>query len=390
MNTFADTSDLDKILATALGSRVTDLHLETSADGYRIRERGVLGLRTSSCGGAGKGATLLNALCHRSGLELSGEIQEGRLDAVDQTFRVSLLPTVDGYSAVLRLLPKTLGDSGKCVLSGFSGRQRTWVEEALQAPSGWILLCGPTGSGKTTTLYELMECLNHAEKKLVSIEDPVERRLYGVIQSEVDPGTGWTYAEAFRCMLRHDPDVILIGEIRNDTTAAVALRAAMTGHRVLASVHSADAVGVVDRLEMFGLSTRLQAEAHTLTISRRLYPRNCPDCRHPMRHVDSRELADFGVQNGFESTGCLNCRFSGRLGWVPVAGMIRWTDSLKDFLIRLNRGGKIEGALDGECHTPLTEAVLNGLKAGEIPASAALSFLQGTLSDRCNRRRGWS
>ena len=274
---------LDYLLGLAVGLRASDIHLEPGEDKDRVRLRldgllyevAVLENQTLQ--------SLTNRIKLLSDLKLNirESAQDGSFSfkAQDQEInvRVSALPTPFGESIVMRLLP----EEGLLVHFeelGLGGNNLSCIESAMKQPNGLILNTGPTGSGKTTTLYAILDKLISPETKIVTIEDPIEYRLPGLTQTQVSPSGNYNFASGLRSIVRQDPDVILVGEIRDKETAEIALQASLTGHLVLSTLHTNDAAGALPRLVELGINPNLFAEAVEIIIAQRLVRRICPIC----------------------------------------------------------------------------------------------------------------
>jgi type II secretory ATPase GspE/PulE/Tfp pilus assembly ATPase PilB-like protein len=257
---------------------------------------------------------------------------EGR--SVD--IRLSVIPTVAGENVVMRLLSGATSIRSFEDL-GFSGELIEQFRRTVDHPHGMILVTGPTGSGKTTTLYTALAALNTPERNIITIEDPVEIRLPLIRQVQVNSAIGLTFATALRSVLRQDPDVVLVGEIRDDETARIAVQAALTGHLVLATLHTNDACGAVARLHDLGAPSFAINASVLCALAQRLVRRVCPDCASP----DSPEpslLRRFGVRledGQFQvGAGCGRCANLGVRGRLVVAEMLQMTGAIKDAIER--------------------------------------------------------
>jgi type II secretory ATPase GspE/PulE/Tfp pilus assembly ATPase PilB-like protein len=236
--------------------------------------------------------------------------------------RVATSPTVFGESAVLRILDRQAVPLDVDAL-GFSADVAATLRQAARSPHGMFLVTGPTGSGKTTTLYALLQTLAGSARKVLSVEDPVEYHFEHVSQTQVSPQIGLGFAAALRSFLRQDPDVILVGEIRDLETAAVAVQAAMTGHFVLASVHANDSVAVLPRLQDMGVEPYQLAAGFRGAAAQRLVRRLCPDCREPRSPTEAElELArGFGIEGPMQMhapVGCPACHGTGFRGRIAI------------------------------------------------------------------------
>ena len=240
---------------------------------------------------------------------------------IEIDLRVSVIPVLLGEKAVLRLLNQTSGKRTSQTI-GLTERNKTRYETLLKEHSGVILMAGPTGSGKTTTLYTMIQELNTEEVNLVSLEDPVEYNIDGANQVQINEKTGMTFASGLRAILRQDPDIVAVGEIRDGETAEIAMRAAITGHLVLSTVHTFDAASTIDRLVDIGVEPYLIASGVRGIISQRLVRLVCPHCREEYA-PDPEELDALGMRYDpgvkfFRGTGCPMCFGTGYRGRTGV------------------------------------------------------------------------
>jgi general secretion pathway protein E len=248
--------------------------------------------------------------------------QDGRIRLLiggqDIDLRVSTIPTVFGERAVLRLLHRKQGLIGLSEM-GFGEKNRTSLEGLLARTSGIILVTGPTGSGKTTTLYAALNWIYTEEKNIVTIEDPVEYQLKGIGQIHVNPKIGLSFASGLRSILRQDPDIIMVGEIRDYETAEIAIQASLTGHLVLSTLHTIDASSAVIRLVDMGVEPFLVASSLSAVLAQRLVRTVCPFCREEYK-VTGAEAVYFsaGVSTLYKGIGCQDCRGSGYLGRTGI------------------------------------------------------------------------
>jgi len=249
--------------------------------------------------------------------------QDGRIELETKgrsyDFRVSSLPTVFGEKIVIRVLDRTTFDYTRDKL-GFTERENEMLDKIIRMPYGIVLLTGPTGSGKTTTLYSLLSEVNTPDKNIVTIEDPVEYMLEGINQVQVNTKAGLTFAAGLRSILRQDPDIIMIGEIRDEETAQIAVRAAITGHLVLSTLHTNDAPGAITRLVDMGVEPYLAADAIVAVIAQRLVRKLCPNCKAPYKAEDNDKMIlnlDKPVQL-YRAVGCPACQNSGYRGRTAI------------------------------------------------------------------------
>ncbi len=274
------------ILRYAVEGHASDVHIEPMDDGTRVRYRVDGELHTS----LQVPKNIHNALVARIKVLANLKLDETRLpqdgrfrmriDAHDVDFRVSTLPLIGQEKVVLRILDQ---ESGLLSLDklGFVGHNLELVEEHLKRPHGMILMTGPTGSGKSTSLYSMLQLLNMEERNIVTLEDPVEYNIVGVGQSQVHPDIGLTFAKGLRSILRQDPDIIMVGEIRDNETAELAIHAALTGHMLLSTLHTNDALGAVPRLIDMGVEQFLIASALNMVVAQRLVRKLCTECKIP-------------------------------------------------------------------------------------------------------------
>ena len=243
--------------------------------------------------------------------------------------RVNTVPTIYGEKMVMRILDKEAIPLDLTNL-GLTERQVKDLVESIKMPHGLALVTGPTGSGKSTTLYSCLNLLNDSKTNICTVEDPVEYRFKGINQVQVKPVIGLTFAGALRAFLRQDPDVIMVGEVRDQETAEICLRAALTGHFVLSTIHTNDALSAVTRLQDMGIEPFLLASTLRVLEAQRLVRRLCTHCREPYE-VDAETAARHGLTPGetlYRPKGCLNCRRAGYRGRVGVFEVIRITPAL--------------------------------------------------------------
>jgi type II secretory ATPase GspE/PulE/Tfp pilus assembly ATPase PilB-like protein len=305
---------LNSIFLEAIAKKASDIHIEPGADEARVRFRVdglLLPVRPVPPDKAAAVSARLKLLAHLNVLE-TRRPQDGHIDIKTEKYsidvRISTVPSVWGESIVLRLLNRSDMRFSLDTL-GISSDQREILERSLSLVSGLVLVTGPTGSGKTTTLAAVMERLNTAERKIISLEDPVEYRIAGITQIPVNEELGLTFDTLLRRVFRQDPDIIMVGEIRDSETAALAVRAALTGHLVFATLHTGGAAEAVFRLRDMGVPAFMTASTLRTVIAQRLVRRICPDCR----------LA-----------GCPACSQTGYLGRIVISEIIEVTPGLAE------------------------------------------------------------
>ncbi|MGN1235060.1 MAG: GspE/PulE family protein, partial [Christensenellaceae bacterium] len=259
---------------------------------------------------------------------------DGRINMVvggkEYDFRVSSLPTVYGEKFVIRILDKTSFHFTREDLA-FTERENEVIDKMLLRPHGIILLTGPTGCGKSTTLYSFLKEINHPDVNIVTVEDPVEYTLAGVNQTQVNTKANMTFATALRSILRQDPDVIMIGEIRDEETAEIAVRAAITGHLVFSTLHTNDASSAVIRLEDMGVQDYLVADALVGVIAQRLVKRLCPACKKRGR-TNPKEMDILGIAEPVSIArpqGCQFCNNTGYKGRIAVHEIMFVNEEMK-------------------------------------------------------------
>jgi type IV pilus assembly protein PilB len=247
--------------------------------------------------------------------------------------RVNTIPTVYGEKVVLRVLDRNAIPADLSKL-GLDERQAADLIESIQKPHGLMLVTGPTGSGKSTTLYACLNLLNKPDRNICTVEDPVEYKFKGLNQVQVKSQIGFNFASALRAFLRQDPDIIMVGEVRDQETAEICLRAALTGHFVLSSLHTNDALSAVSRLVDIGLEPFLLAATLRVLQAQRLLRRLCPQCKRPYE-CDAATARSYGFEPGqtlYQAVGCDNCRNTGYRGRVGVFEVIKVTQRLSSLI----------------------------------------------------------
>jgi len=322
------------ILDRAAGTGVSDVHLEPDESAVRVRFRLDGVLHTAMTYSLGLRNAVISRLKILSHLDIAERRlpQDGRMTlewgpqrTVD--VRLSVLPSLHGEKAVLRLLNR----AGQLIDLPALGLDATATETfltALDCPHGMLLVTGPTGSGKTTTLYAALQVLNTPDVNIVTVEDPVEYHFTGITQVQIKEEIGLGFAQILRAFLRQDPDIMMVGEIRDLETAQIAIRAALTGHRVLSTLHTHDAVRAVTRLLEMGVDPFMVASSVSVIVAQRLVRRICPGCRQPDDRYSREQLRGLGFTEGETLTvgpvrgqGCASCHgtgYKGRIGLFEV------------------------------------------------------------------------
>ncbi|WP_027936754.1 GspE/PulE family protein [Anaeroarcus burkinensis] len=334
---------VDALLQQALQERASDIHIEPATQGVRVRFRVDGMLREKEQLPLELQAAVISRIKLLSALDIAEKRlpQDGRWRVKDEKrdidVRVSTLPVQGGEKAVLRILPFR-GMQRNIETLGFSKVALQRYQLLYKKPQGIVLVCGPTGSGKTTTLYATLAELNRPESNLVSIEDPVEMQLAGMNQVQVNTKAGLTFATALRAILRQDPNVIMVGEIRDAETADAAVRAAMTGHLVFSTLHTNDAAGAIVRLLDLGVPPFLVATSLLGVVAQRLVRLVCPKCRQAYRPAeDTAEQmllkdAPEGNRSFVKGCGCDACGQTGYRGRQAIYEVMPVTSRLRQLI----------------------------------------------------------
>lgn len=363
---------VNKIIEQAVNERASDIHIEALEDSVRVRFRidGVMQemMRYEK--------ELLNAIVARikiiSGMNISEKRapQDGRMtqrfDRVEYDIRVSSLPTTFGEKIVMRLASKSALTRDKSEL-GFPEAEMRRFDHLVHQPHGIILVTGPTGSGKSTTLYTVLSELNEGSVNIVTVEDPVEADVDGINQVQVNEKAGLTFASALRSILRQDPDIIMIGEIRDGETAEIAVRASITGHLVVSTLHTNSTASSVARLEDMGIESYLIADSLVGIIAQRLVRKLC-DCKMP-KEASAAEKEMLGVNPDepftiYEPCGCKLCNGTGYYGRLGIYEIMKITPSIKRLISRHAEAEEIKKQAISEGMNTLKMAAVNAVKDG--------------------------
>jgi general secretion pathway protein E len=316
---------VNQVLAEAIERRATDVHFEPFEDALRVRYRidGMLQEANIPAEVRQFQQAIVSRLKILSRLDIAEKRlpQDGRIKLKvagrEIDVRVSVIPMLHGEAVVLRLLNK-----GAMLLGlenlGMSAKDKALFEKVLNLPHGIVLVTGPTGSGKTTTLYAALSQINSIDQKIITIEDPIEYQLRGINQIQVSNKAGLTFARGLRSILRHDPDVVLVGEIRDRETAEIAVQASLTGHLVFSTLHTNDAPGATNRLVDMGIEPFLVASSLEMVLAQRLVRLICPQCKESFVPTDSHAMQEeFGMKAPkvlYRGQGCRNCQGTGYFG----------------------------------------------------------------------------
>lgn len=368
---------VDDILREAMERRASDIHIEPNGNGLRVRFRvdGVLETAPAEIPHE-LSDMLLSRIKVMAKLKTTEHYipQDGRFtwngSGTEVDVRVSTMPVIKGESIVLRLLTgarefRTIEELG------FLPENERQFREWCGVPYGLLILCGPVNSGKTTTLYAALHALNTESRNIVTIEDPVECRIQGINQMQINSRTELTFAKGLRALLRQDPDVCMVGEIRDEETAEAAVRAALGGRLLFTTLHTDSAVGAVFRLLDMGIPSYLLAAALLGIVAQRLVRRLCPECREPFEVMEgTREAALLGgaFHQGvrlWRAKGCEACRHTGYQGRIAVHELLRITPAVRQAVVdRADRGGLKKLAEEEGLVSLFSDAVQKAL-AGE-------------------------
>ncbi len=373
---------VQELVTRAAESRASDIHIEPGETSLRVRFRidGVLHTVETLPPSLKAPVSSRVKIMARLNIAERRLPQDGRFKATvrgrEIDLRISTMPTLHGESVVLRLLDRGSTDLSYAAL-GFSGRKLAAFEHLLAQPHGIVLVTGPTGSGKTTTLYSALTTLNIPDRKIFTVEDPIEYQLPGISQIQVQPKIGLTFASALRSILRQDPDVMMIGEIRDIETAEIAIQAALTGHLVLSTVHTNSAAGTITRLIDMGVPEYLLASTVKGVLAQRLVRRLCNACARPSSRSPG-QAAQVGQGGPRAAVGCPACRQTGFAGRTMISELLTLNDRLKDaVLARAGERALEAAAVEGGMVT-LYDDGLEKVRAGETSIEEVLRVTRST------------
>ncbi|MDB5394592.1 MAG: ral secretion pathway protein [Rhodospirillales bacterium] len=337
---------VNHLVTKAVEARASDIHIEPCEDRLRVRFRIDGALRDIDAPHDRFRAAVISRVKLMAKLNIAERRlpQDGRIKlAIHGTpidFRVSTIPTMHGESVVLRVLDRESVALDFAAI-GVDGQNLRNYLDVLERPNGILLVTGPTGSGKTTTLYASLVRLNTAEKKILTVEDPIEYQLDGVNQIQVKQSIGLSFANILRSILRHDPDIIMVGEIRDLETAEIAVQSALTGHLVLSTLHTNDAAGSITRLLDMGVADYLLTSVLNGVVGQRLVRTLCPRCRQPYRAMpelsEQLKLARYAAGSEFllhRAVGCEACNGTGYFGRTSIFEMLIVTDTIRRLILR--------------------------------------------------------
>ncbi len=372
---------VDTTIFNALERRASDIHIETRDQEVAIKYRidGVLQYAMAPIGKDWHSA-IISRIKVMSELDIAERRvpQDGRFRVrykgrlID--FRVSIMPTVHGEDSVLRVLDKESMSEKFTRLTlevvGFSERDVTKFRRYIKEPYGMVLVTGPTGSGKTTTLYAALSEIQNDEDKIITIEDPVEYQLKGITQIPVNEKKGLTFARGLRSILRHDPDKILVGEIRDQETAIIAINAALTGHLVFTTVHANNVFDVLGRFLNMGVEAYNFVSALNCILAQRLVRQICPHCKAPIE-VSEQELKDSALDPDlwrdvvfYEGKGCFECGGTGFRGRTAIHELLDLTEEIRELILERKPTSHIRNAAKAQGMTTLRESAVERMREG--------------------------
>jgi type IV pilus assembly protein PilB len=373
---------VDSILFNAIQRRASDIHIETRSREVVVKYRidGVLYQAMESIDKRHH-ATIISRIKVMSELDIAEKRipQDGRFKVrfSDRTidFRVSIMPTAHGEDAVIRILDKESANSEFKELSldvlGLDDETKRQLRKFIREPYGMVLVTGPTGSGKTTTLYACLSEIVSSEDKIITIEDPVEYQLTGITQIPVNERKGLTFARGLRSILRHDPDKIMVGEIRDEETAQIAVQSALTGHLVFTTVHANNVVDVLGRFLNMNVDLYNFVSALNCVLAQRLCRKICPYCKRTVT-VDAQLLEDSGLEpdryldfSFVEGAGCIECNGTGFHGRMAVSELMNVSDNIRELILGRRSAAEIKRTAKAEGMRFLRESALQKVFAGE-------------------------
>lgn len=374
---------VNNLIGDAVGQGVSDIHIEPLANEVIMRYRidGILNIVDKF--DLKFYEHILSRIKIMSGLETTGlsRPQEGNVKFVTNAksvdLRVSIFPTNLGENVVIRILESSESFENLADI-GYTSEQVKTVESVINKPFGLILVTGPNGSGKSTTLFNILNKLNSTEKSLATLEDPVERKLEMVRQTQIDPEIGLTFAAGLRFLLRQDPDIIMVGEIRDKETARIAVESAVTGHLVLATIHTNNAAGAAVRLINMGVEPFLLSTALKFVSAQRLARINCPHCKtHYTPAPELLKIAGISKKANFSrSTGCEKCNQRGVKGRLGIHEVLVINKSIQDLILSRPSDKQINILANKQGMKSLRQVALERATEGLITIEEALRLTE--------------
>lgn len=381
---------LDEILRDALSFRASDIHFEPQADNVIVRFRVDGNLREAGTLPKQYYENILNRIKVESGMRIDEHLaaQDGAIqrhtDQYSTDLRVSLVPTVQGEKVVMRVLSSYVQGFSLSDI-GLGETDRALIEAAAAKPFGMILTVGPTGSGKTTTLYALLKLLHRPNLNITTIEDPVEYKMPGINQIQVREQSNMTFAKGLRAIVRQDPDIILVGEIRDAETAEIGVNAALTGHLLLSTFHANDAATAIPRLADMGIEPFLLASTLELVIAQRLVRRICESCRYSLSADEALKAINVkpvGLTDYFAGTtvyagkGCNVCNGTGYNGRIALFELIQITPEMQELMLTNPSNRQIEELARKQGMRPIFDDGVQKVKSGMTTISEILRVVE--------------
>jgi type IV pilus assembly protein PilB len=384
---------VNAVILGALQQKASDIHIEPYEKKLMLRYRVDGNLREAafSLPYSYRNALIakIKIMTNQMDITEHRKPQDGRIQVTAKgnpiEFRVNVIPTVFGESCVMRVLDRSSiqVDMGKM---GFMPDTLDQLRAVLERPYGLILVCGPTGSGKSTTLYAALNSINRPDVKILTAENPVEYNLPGIIQININQEIGFTFAEALRAFLRQDPDIIMVGEIRDKETAQIAMEAAMTGHLVFSTIHTNDAPSAVARLHEMGVPNFLVASTIEACLAQRLVRRVCKDCKEPikptaeMKKIFDENKIDIAKATFFKGKGCGTCNLVGYKGRLGVHELLVLNNEIKKLVLSEVAAGPVrELALKAGMRTLFQDGLMKvAMGLTTIEEVIAVSSAEGT------------
>ncbi len=367
---------VNAMLADSVRSRATDIHIEPQPTELKVRYRVDGLLREVMTLPKNVQALVVSRLKILSTLDIAErrKPQDGRsrflVEGNNIDARVSTIPTMAGEKVVIRLLPKDQEAKSLTELGLEESEQRI-LKQNLDTPQGFICFTGPTGSGKTSTMYASLKYLHTPEKNMITLEDPIEYELVGLNQVQIDEKAGITFARGLRSILRQDPDVIMVGEIRDLETAQIAIQSALTGHLVFTTVHANNVVDVLGRFLNMKVDLYNFVSALNCVLAQRLVRRVCENCKHEVRYPDSfiiesgLQPAEYRDKTFFEGAGCLECNGTGFHGRLAISELLDLSDHIRTMIIDRRPASEIKKAAGDEGMVFLRESALQKVMEGK-------------------------
>ncbi|MBX3292785.1 MAG: type II/IV secretion system protein [Acidobacteria bacterium] len=373
---------VDTILYNAMESRASDIHIETRERDVQVKFRidGALYAKVDPIDIAFH-QTLISRIKVMSELDIAERRipQDGRFRVIYKgrtvDFRVSIMPTIFGEDAVIRILDKEqINESFKNLnldVVGFDDEDVRRFRIYIKEPYGMVLVTGPTGSGKTTTLYAALNEIRNDEDKIITIEDPVEYQLHGIVQIPVNEKKGLTFARGLRSILRHDPDKIMVGEIRDEETAQIAIQSALTGHLVFTTVHANNVIDVIGRFLNMGVEPYNFVSSLNCVLAQRLIRLLCPTCKRPYQPAEEELVEsaldpnEFTGTEFYRSVGCDACNHTGYRGRSAIHELLDMTDNIREMIIERRPGSEIRRQAEKEGLSSLRESAVKKVASGQ-------------------------